>query len=69
MTLNPPTPVEGQSIVQFFPPWLFEEHPNSPQSIAKGRIESGHVRLAFAAHDSRTAPDPGAYELPLAHQL
>jgi len=28
MTFNPPTSAEGQWIIQFFAPWLVEEHPN-----------------------------------------
>lgn len=28
MTFNPPTTAEGQWIIQFFAPWLVEEHPN-----------------------------------------
>lgn len=28
MTFNPPTTAEGQWVIQFFAPWLVEEHPN-----------------------------------------
>ena len=50
MTFNPPTTAEGQWVLQFFAPWLVDEHPNPAQP--------GELRW-YATIDGKDVEVPG----------